>query len=48
MGAGLYKTLVEMHHPPVSEESEGLVKEESVPLGKQENTCANTHVSDPC
>lgn len=47
LGAGLYKALVEMHHPPLSEQGEGLVKEETVPLGKQENMCVNVCISDP-
>lgn len=47
LGAGLYKTLVEMHHPPLSEQGEGMVKEETVPLGKQENICVNVCVADP-
>ncbi len=41
LGAGLYKALVEMHHPPISEQREGLVEEETAPLEKQENITAN-------
>lgn len=41
LGAGIYKALVEMHHPPLSEQGEGLVEEETAPLGKQDNICAN-------
>ncbi|XP_041803850.1 aquaporin-7 [Chelmon rostratus] len=44
LGAGLYKALVEMHHPPLSEQGEGLVEEETAPLGKQENICSNVCV----
>uniref|UniRef100_A0A8C4DA90 Aquaporin 7 n=1 Tax=Dicentrarchus labrax TaxID=13489 RepID=A0A8C4DA90_DICLA len=44
LGAGLYKALVEMHHPPLSEQGEGLLKEETAPLRKQENICANVCV----
>ncbi|KAM7005897.1 aquaporin-7 isoform 2-T2 [Tautogolabrus adspersus] len=44
LGAGLYKALVEMHHPPLSEQSEGLLEEETVALEKQENNCANVCV----
>nr|XP_046240370.1 aquaporin-7 [Scatophagus argus] len=44
LGAGVYKALVEMHHPPCSEQGERLVEEETVPLGKQENICANVCV----
>lgn len=46
LGAGVYRTMVEMHHPPESRESEELTKEESVPLGKRENTCTNTGAAD--
>lgn len=46
LGAGVYKTMVEMHHPSHSEERNGAKKEESVPLGKQENTCTNKCVTD--
>lgn len=42
LGGGVYRAMVEMHHPPDSEEREGPTKEELVPLGKQENTCNNT------
>lgn len=46
LGAGVYRAMVEMHHPPESEGREGPTKEESVPLGKQENTCDNTCATD--
>uniref|UniRef100_H3CZA7 Aquaporin 7 n=2 Tax=Tetraodon nigroviridis TaxID=99883 RepID=H3CZA7_TETNG len=41
LGAGIYRIMVEMHHPVTSEKEEGLAKEESIPLGKQENAGAN-------
>ncbi|XP_028432789.1 aquaporin-7 isoform X2 [Perca flavescens] len=44
LGAGLYRVLVEMHHPPLSEQDGGLVEEfeeETAPLEKQGNICAN-------
>lgn len=41
LGAGIYKIMVEMHHPVTSKRGEGLAKEEGIPLGKQENTGAN-------
>lgn len=47
LGAGLYKALVEMHHPPTSEQGEGSVEkveEENVPLEKQDNIGANAYV----
>lgn len=44
LGAGLYKILVEMHHPPLSEQGEGPGKEETVPLGNQDNICTNVCV----
>lgn len=44
LGAGLYKILVEMHHPPLSEQGERTGKEEAVPLGKQDNICTNVCV----
>ncbi|XP_029947169.1 aquaporin-7 [Salarias fasciatus] len=40
LGAGVYKVLVELHHPPVSEEERPLAGEESVPLDKLQNLCA--------
>lgn len=46
LGAGVYRAMVEMHHSPEPEETKELTKEESVPLGKQENTCTNTCVTD--
>lgn len=41
LGAGLYRALVEMHHPPLSEQDEGLVDEfeKRASLEKQENIC---------
>lgn len=39
LGAGVYKVLVELHHPPVSEEEQALAVEESVPLDKAQNVC---------
>ncbi|XP_068171759.1 aquaporin-7 [Antennarius striatus] len=39
LGGGLYKVLVEMHHPPLSKQGE-----EVTPLGKQENICDNVCV----
>lgn len=44
LGAGIYKAFVEMHHPPLSKQAEGLLEEETVALGKQENNCANVCV----
>ncbi|KAI3370327.1 hypothetical protein L3Q82_025096 [Scortum barcoo] len=44
LGGGLYKALVEMHHPPLSEQTEELVGEETAPLGKPDNICANVCV----
>nr|XP_020484999.1 aquaporin-7-like [Labrus bergylta] len=44
LGAGLYKAFVEMLHPPLSEQSEGLLEEETVALEKRENNCANVCV----
>lgn len=44
LGAGLYKIMVEMHHPATSMRGEGLVEEESAPLGKQETTTTNVCV----
>lgn len=44
LGAGVYKAMVEMHHPPLSEQGEGLVEEETAPLGKQDNICDNVCV----
>lgn len=41
LGAGVYKTMVEMHHPPISEKHKELVEEETAPLGKQESIDAN-------
>lgn len=44
LGAGVYKALVELHHPPLSEQGERVVKdfeEETTPLEKQENIFAN-------
>lgn len=41
LGGGLYKALVEMHHPSLSEQDDRLMEEEAAPLGKQENICAN-------
>ncbi|XP_034095378.1 aquaporin-7 isoform X2 [Gymnodraco acuticeps] len=45
LGAGLYKVLVEMHHPHVSEPGDGLMEEfdeKAAPLKKQKIICANT------
>ncbi|XP_040889735.1 aquaporin-7 isoform X1 [Toxotes jaculatrix] len=47
LGAGLYKALVELHHPPLSDQGGGLVEElqeETSPLEKQKNTCTNVCV----
>lgn len=44
LGAGIYKIMVEMHHPVSSKRGEGLAKEESIPLGKQENPGADVGV----
>lgn len=45
LGAGIYTAMVELHHPPSSKQScEGQVEEESAPLGKQENICADVCV----
>ncbi|XP_074551169.1 aquaporin-7 [Halichoeres trimaculatus] len=44
LGAGLYKALVEMHHPSPSDQGEGLLQEETVALEKQENICTNVCV----
>ncbi|KAM8757448.1 aquaporin-7 [Acanthopagrus schlegelii] len=41
LGAGIYKVFVEMHHRPFSEHDEAPVEEETAPLGKKENICAN-------
>lgn len=44
LGAGLYKAMVELHHPTVSEQDAGVTKgleEETDPLGKHGNTCAD-------
>ncbi|CAJ1051520.1 aquaporin-7 [Xyrichtys novacula] len=41
LGAGLYRVMVEMHHPPPSGQGKGLLEEETVTLEKQENICAN-------
>lgn len=46
LGGGVYRAMVEMHHPPDSGERQETTKEESVPLGKQENTCNNTCGTD--
>lgn len=39
LGASVYKVLVELHHPPVSEEKRTLAAEESIPLEKVQNVC---------
>eukprot|EP00064_Thunnus_orientalis_P008392 superscaffoldBa00000995_g8415 len=47
LGAGLYKALVELHHPPLPEQVGGLMeelKEETIPLEKQKNICADVCV----
>lgn len=44
LGGGLYRAMVEMHHPPLSEPGEVLVEEERAPLEKQESTDANSCV----
>lgn len=44
LGAGIYKIMVEMHHPETSKRGEGLAKEESTPLGTQEHSGANVCV----
>lgn len=44
LGAGLYKVMVEMHHPATNKRGQGLAEEESAPLGKQENASANACV----
>ncbi|XP_022600529.1 aquaporin-7-like [Seriola dumerili] len=47
LGAGVYKALVELHHPPLSEQDGGLVEEleeETAPLEKPKNICANVCV----
>lgn len=44
LGGGLYKAMVEMHHPPLSEPGEVLVEEERAPLEKQEIIDANSCV----
>lgn len=47
LGAGLYKALVELHHPILPEQDEGEMeelKEETVPLEKQKNICADVCV----
>ena len=45
LGAGIYNVMVQLHHPPSSKQScEGQVEEESAPLGKQENICADVCV----
>ncbi|XP_029357241.1 aquaporin-7 isoform X2 [Echeneis naucrates] len=46
LGAGLYKALVELHHPHISERDGGLVEEleETAPLEKQKDICANVCV----
>lgn len=41
LGAGVYKIMVEIHHPVTSKRGEELMKEESISLGKQENAGAN-------
>lgn len=44
LGAGIYKIMVEMHHPATPKRGEGQAKEESIPLGKQENSGADVCV----
>ncbi|XP_003973612.2 aquaporin-7 [Takifugu rubripes] len=44
LGAGLYKIMVELHHPGTCTRREGPVEEESAPLGNQENTSNNVCV----
>lgn len=48
LGAGIYKALVELHHPCLSEQGGGLVEkleeEENAPLEKQKNSCENVCV----
>ncbi|CAK6958264.1 aquaporin-7 [Scomber scombrus] len=47
LGAGLYKALVELHHPLLPEQDEGVMeelKEETFPLEKQKNICADVCV----
>lgn len=39
LGGGVYKVLVELHHPPKSKEERALTGEESVPLEKVQNVC---------
>ncbi|KAM3621722.1 uncharacterized protein V6R79_015128 [Siganus canaliculatus] len=41
LGAGIYKVMVEMHHPPLSEEGQEMADEDTIPLEKQENSSAN-------
>ncbi|XP_028262036.1 aquaporin-7 [Parambassis ranga] len=44
LGAGVYKAFVELHHPLISEQCGGLMEEESAPLEKEQNICANVCV----
>ena len=44
LGAGIYRIMVEMHHPVAAKSGEGLAKEESIPLGKQGTAGANVCV----
>lgn len=46
LGAGLYKVLVELHHPQLPEQVGGLMEEleETVSLEKQKNNCADVCV----
>ncbi|XP_041836550.1 aquaporin-7 [Melanotaenia boesemani] len=41
LGAGVYKALVELHHPPLSGQREEQVEEESFPLEKEQTICSN-------
>ncbi|KAM4613678.1 aquaporin-7 [Polymixia lowei] len=43
VGAGIYKTFVEMHHPPLCDQS-GETEEETAPLEKQKNICSDVCV----
>lgn len=44
LGAGLYKIMVELHHPATSKRREVPVEDEGAPLGKQDNTGPNVCV----
>ncbi|KAM4740907.1 aquaporin-7 [Anableps anableps] len=41
LGAGVYKAFVEMHHPPLSGQEGDPIEEESLPLNKKQDICAD-------